>query len=484
MTRVRAGRILTVVGTTLALGLPGALVAQAAVVGVVRDSLTGRRLAGATVQLVLEAAVGARARTVDTDSAGAFRIPDVAAGRYLITFLHPRLDSLGFEAPTRALEVPEGAGEVRADLALPGARTLFAALCGARRDTTGVLIGRVLDAASGEAVATGAVVVRWAELRIDATGVHREMRSVRAPVLAEGRYAACGVPADVPVAVQATSGDGRRPAGASGAIELKLDPAAPLVYRDLLTSGSVAAAATAATPNASDNAAARPAAAAVRGGTARVAGRVRRPDGSPLAGARVVVRGTGAADSVAVSDAGGAFRLDALPGGTYPIEAIAIGFTPARAAVDLRPGQPAAVDLAVGKRVASLERVNVYAAAPRANSEFAQHMRSGAFGRFVTAADIERRGALTVGDALMMVPGLHVGASSLGRSVIVGRGRCTPTVYLDGMRLQDGATEIDNYVTPSEIGGIEVYADAMTAPAQYGRGSCASVVIWTKGTLR
>lgn len=51
-------------------------------------------------------------------------------------------------------------------------------------------------------------------------------------------------------------------------------------------------------------------------------------------------------------------------------------------------------------------------------------------------------------------------------------------------RVDGGGREIDNFVNPAELGGVEVYADPAFAPPEYARGSCASVVLWTKGALR
>ena len=398
MTDVRAatGGLASVAFTCAALAcgaaaaVPRALAAQTTVSGMVQDSIAHHPLAGATVQLVPQGTSAGAPRGIDADATGAFRFPGVAPGRYLLGFVHERLDSLGIQPPVRTIEVGPGAAEVRVDLAVPSARTIAAAICGVRHDSTGVLLGRVLDAETGDAVTAGSVLVRWGELRIDARGVHRETPSVRAALNEEGRYAACGVPIGMTVLVQASAGPTARPTAASGAIEVRMDSTGPLVHRDLFVSmpnGEVAAT-------------------SGRRGTARLSGRVRRPDGSALAGARVVVRGTGAVDSVAITDTTGAFRLDALPAGTYAVEAIAIGFTPARDAVDLRPEQAATVDLAVGARVATLQSVNVYAAHTRAGTAFAERARhASGFARFVTAADIARRVPLTIADALAMTPG-------------------------------------------------------------------------------
>jgi hypothetical protein len=50
------------------------------------------------------------------------------------------------------------------------------------------------------------------------------------------------------------------------------------------------------------------------------------------------------------------------------------------------------------------------------------------------------------------------------------------------MLLQPG-DEIDRWVSPQEVAGIEVYLDAAFAPPQYGSGrpdGCSVVLVWTR----
>src|SRR6185437_6070224 len=107
------------------------------VVGVVY-SVAQAPLANAIVQLV---SFTNRSLTyaAKTDSTGAFRIPSVQHGRYLIGFLHPALDSLGLSPPQLSMEVGDAAAH--AVLAIPSARTLRARICrSAPTDSTGVLL--------------------------------------------------------------------------------------------------------------------------------------------------------------------------------------------------------------------------------------------------------------------------------------------------------------------------------------------------------
>src|SRR5215212_569302 len=95
--------------TILALASLGALpaLAQTAVSGRVADSVAGRPLARASVQLVVEDAP-LRARTVVTDSDGRFHFDTVPPGHYLLGFLHARLDDFALQPPFRRIEVRGG----------------------------------------------------------------------------------------------------------------------------------------------------------------------------------------------------------------------------------------------------------------------------------------------------------------------------------------------------------------------------------------
>jgi hypothetical protein len=58
---------------------------------------------------------------------------------------------------------------------------------------------------------------------------------------------------------------------------------------------------------------------------------------------------------------------------------------------------------------------------------------------------------------------------------------CSPALFVDGQPAPGGISDLDA-VTPPEIEGIEVYARAATAPAQYKRldSDCAIILVWTR----
>jgi hypothetical protein len=121
---------------------------------------------------------------------------------------------------------------------------------------------------------------------------------------------------------------------------------------------------------------------------------------------------------------------------------------------------------------------------------FTARQRTG-WGTYFTREDIARRKPYQVSDLMREVPGIRVvrgiaGASIQGNSAsyILGGGRggsCT-RVWVDGFewRVVD-AGDIDTFVQPSDIIGLEVYK-AHEAPMQY-RGvddNCITILMWTR----
>jgi hypothetical protein len=500
------------------LGAPRGVQAQqgsSLIGGLVRDSLTGRPLAGARVELVLAAARESAGYVAEADSNGRFRIDAVTPGRYVIGFAHPRLDSLGLLLAPRDLDV-RASSAMNADLAVPSARGLGDVLCGMRGEGTGAIIGRVMDADDGVPVSSGTVLIRWGEIQVDSTGVHRVLRGVRARIGAGGRFAACGIPTDAPVLVQARALTDLRdgsiagpPAedslgkasiieAASDGIELTLAAGEPVRFRDIFVPS------TSLRPATVRDSLAATGGTAARAVVSRVTGRIVGVDGAPLVGARVLARAGQREPREAVSNVDGFYFLDGLVSGTQTLEVIALGYQPSRHAVDLRPTGPLTLDVRLARTVNVLSAVGVYDAPARAGTEFARRQRGGV-GVFLTSADIRRRTSTHLANALVGVAGLRViGISPNGTPLIGGRSNCTPAVFLDGFFLQDGFVDLDRWVRPSEIGGIEVYAEGVPAPPQFlgltgfnplpstrgggvsldttagGSRTCGVLVAWTK----
>ncbi len=475
MTRLRCRARLAASLTALALGpnaagaqqpvrqQPAAPPAPAAALGVVHgvvyDSLTRRPLAGAAVQIV-RAGDLLGGRTVAADSSGTFRIDSLAPGRYLVGFYHPLLDLLRVDLPPRPVEIGPGGAAVLADLGVPALDRLRPLLCGgpqAPADSTGLLAGRVRDAADDAPVAAATVVLTWSELVVGAGGVRTEHHRVPIPTDPGGTYLACGVPADVELAATVAA-----PGRAGGPVAVEV-PQRGFVLRDF-TLGDTGA--------------------VVARGTARLTGTVRDPAARPVRGARVFV--WSAASATTVGD-DGTFALGGLPAGTRTLEVRAIGFAPRRVAVDLAPGRAATVDVRMDRTVAALAPVTVFGTpAPQSPllREFLDRQRHSAFGRFLTAQDIARTEPVNITKTLpalglQLVSNGHLGTAILGRTK---RGEpCPATVVLDGAPLPAG-DDLDQLVRPDQVAGIEVYTDATFAPPQYFgplMNDCSVVLVWT-----
>jgi protocatechuate 3,4-dioxygenase beta subunit len=440
--------------------------------GMVIDSISGETLAGAIVQLV-RADSTALARSAVADSAGVFAIPAVAPGRYIIGFLHPLIDALGIEPPQRLIDVVAGQ-PLELDLATPSGERIREALCGplAPGDSSGALVGTVRDADAGTPIAGAKVVLTWRQLALDARGLRLGERRAPATARVDGSYSVCGVPSDVDIVVSADA-----PGRTSGLIELRMAPRG-LRTRDIALGDTVSARATTVTDSAVNGAPARRR--TVRRGTAQLTGVVRDSANRPVPNATVLVVGSSA---TARSGEDGRFRLDSLPAGTYSVEARAIGFAPGRAAVDLASGATRTAAVRLIRPATTLSAVVVKGKREIAGSQkladFEKRRTRGGFGSFITAEDIERRRPIYASDVLRTVPGMRVSPSGNGfGQTVTGRGNCQPTVYLDGQRMFGGSEDLDSYLRPNDIAGIEVYNGPGGRPAEY-QGDCV-IAVFTK----
>jgi hypothetical protein len=166
--------------------------------GLVFDSSAGRPLAGARVSL------RGTPFNATADATGHFRIQLADTGSYMLVFDHARLDSLGFEVPSRAVRVSEAL--TTADVAVPSLRVMRAALCPASRapERTGIVHG-IVRSASGTAMSWATIRYRWAEHVVavspdsplpPAPGVPVTTSASGATLVADarGRYLICDVP--------------------------------------------------------------------------------------------------------------------------------------------------------------------------------------------------------------------------------------------------------------------------------------------------
>jgi hypothetical protein len=210
---------------------------------------------------------------------------------------------------------------------------------------------------------------------------------------------------------------------------------------------------------------------------------VRGADGKPMPRAQVTLAGTG---RTATTGEGGAFALDALPSGSFGLDVRAIGYNPVRVVVDLLKRRPATVTVTLRDRATTLSSVVIKGKRSRSLTfleEFAQRKRRSAGGTFYGPVELEQRHPMYVTDVLRTTAGMRVSPARGFGYVVRGRGNCTPSIFLDGMPVYNGADELDQIVRPSEVMAIEVYQALGVMPAQFAglaSNGCGAVAIWTK----
>jgi hypothetical protein len=443
--------------------------------GIVHDSIGRLPLSGATVQLLAADSLASIVRTTVSDSLGRFTLGDVPDGRYRLGFLHPMLDSLGVDPPLRAVHV-DGRRPVRADLGIPSPARLRAAICGSGSapDSGAVLVGVVRDARDRAPAAGVKVVGEWLELSLRAEGVVRRTPRLVATTGDNGWFAMCNVPRAGTMMLIAS-----RDADSTDLVEVQV-PADGFLRRELYLGGARAVVVTGDTTPRADTLA--PPLGSRRTGDGRLSGKVvAAVGGRPVASALISI--SGGPQSRANDQ--GEWRLAGVPLGTRMLEVRAVGYYPERRAVDVVAGAPP-IRTALSTMKAVLDTVRVTASRQNRNMiGFAERRRSGV-GRYLTPEDIARRQPVVTSDLFRMVPGLRVDRTPIGDTEINMRGtfaeRCSPAVYIDGnyMRIL-GAADIDDWVGPEEVAGIEIYA-AGTVPQQFqpGLNGCGSIVIWTR----
>jgi hypothetical protein len=422
-----------------------------------------------------------------TDNAGRFRIDAVPVGKAVLRFYHPTLDSLGFGAAPVPVTVPDS-GSVEVRLATPAASTLHARLCPAPQpQSTGVVLGRVRDVDDNTPLPNAAVSVSWAEWNVGAGGLTRTERRAAAVTDATGAYIMCGVPADVPVVARAVAAD-----HVTGLVEIDLGQR-PFGVKDLAVSTRDA--------GAMANELARLDTVVSRGdsasttGTARLAGTVRGPDGRLLDQAQVAVYGF----PVSVrTNSDASYALTAMPAGSQTIEVRAVGFSPKRLTVALRTGERRTLDVTLDKAAQTLSSVNIVGRGTSMDRTGYESRRKAGIGQFITEEEIARRGVFDTEQVLSNVLGARViwngsenvvrftRPSGSGRSGGTFSTLCAPAFWVDGIPMPPPAPgfpeDVNTFVKPRDIRGIEVYTSPRQAPPQYRRPDveCGVVMIWTK----
>lgn len=464
--------------------------AGATVVGVVRDSIARAPLVDATVQLVAANDPARLLRTTSSDSLGRFMLKDVPLGTYLLGFFHPILDSLGVEIPLRQVRI-DSAVSIRAELAVPSAARLRSVICGSRAegDDGGVLIGVVRNAQDGAPLRDATIATEWIEYSFVKRAMSRHTVSRVANTGSNGWFAMCNVPVGGMLALVASRG-----ADSTDVIEV-LVPGEGFVRRDLYLGAMRTE-----TPPAASASAIAGSKRMVHVGSGKLSGTViRAANGVPLIGAIVRIKDGPQTRTNEL----GEWTIPNAPLGTRMLEIRALGYYPDSRHVNVvGTPEPMEIGMATVQEVLDTVMIRARRIYTRGDNGFKDRRHTGV-GRYMTEEDIARRPATFTSDLFRTMSGLRLGYASdtiatdmvlavnpddmapIDRRILmrgISGDWCAPSVFLDGTRMsQLGAGDIDAWVRPKDVAGIEVYSEA-TVPPEFTdpRSGCGSIVIWRK----
>jgi hypothetical protein len=388
----------------------------------------------------------------------------------------------------------EVAGGRRANVTLftPSVATVYSHFCAGPKDVdTGVIMGRVLDVDSRQALGGAAVSTDWTEYAIAGGRPASRRLHAAARTNANGVYLLCGVPTRMQLEVITELGGFHAGPGASA-------PDGRLVHRVDLTLSLRDSAARVAFAGDSAHADTT-----VRG-SATLRGTVVGSDGRPLRDAVVGILGT--PDS-ARTDSGGTFIIEHVPAGTRTVEVRSIGWLPASVSMDFATNGARDTALSVTRKAQALTPVAVQGS--RSSPWMAlggfEDRRKRGLGEFVTADEIARHNYTDVASILRGNGKVHVvclankrlqGVPCYPIPMMMGLSSfsvadCIPNFFVDGAQvLVTGAgpptshpfSDLNNMVPPASIRGMEIYTSPGTIPPQYDLMSstgCGSIVIWT-----
>lgn len=473
-------------------GLAVAAQERPALTGIVYDSVAGRPLAGATVQLTgATGAVVGRTASATTNADGRFSLRDLAPGRYLAGFFHDVLDTLGIEGAPVPVDI--GEREVTLALGTPSPRTMIRTICGegAATDSVGLLLGHVHSTAGRAPIAGATVTIEWGETLIERGSVRQRNVSVGVTSHGPGWFAACEVPGDIELTLSASHG-----ADTSGYVNVEI-PRGGMRHVTFLVGGAHRVPSVAVdTVTPVDTTVQLLAPEMVWRGSATLTGSVRDERGQPVPGARVFVRGTNLAGT---SSDRGYFALDSLPGGTHTLEVRALGYLPATAIVHLAAERPAQAEVFIGDRAVTLETVRVQATLvfSRNLAKFQANRERNYGGTFVGPREIERFRGMRFSNLLQGIPGVRLSYAG-GFSILMdytgadddstraSRGLCVPAFYVDGQRSQYTGAELEGLYRADEIAGVEVYVRESQRPVEFQDQNtrCGAIAVWTRPELR
>ncbi|MCC6245344.1 MAG: TonB-dependent receptor plug domain-containing protein [Gemmatimonadaceae bacterium] len=213
---------------------------------------------------------------------------------------------------------------------------------------------------------------------------------------------------------------------------------------------------------------------------------IRNDAGDALGGAQLRL----GASTSAESDAGGVATMVRVAPGEGWMRVRRIGYRPESLYVRTAAGVLVDTNIVLTRVVVDLTPITVLGRrdvkGPMAG--FYRRQATGS-GRFITAADIEKRSPNNLTDLLRSIPGFRIETRGFRNNVRIRGSRCAPLIWLDGQGLFAGDVDLDSF-DPMSFDGIEVYSGGASVPVEFqwnqaASSSCGTLVLWSRrGQLR
>lgn len=234
----------------------------------------------------------------------------------------------------------------------------------------------------------------------------------------------------------------------------------------------------------------------------RIVGRITdRNSGRPVEAAALVLAGE---DQQRLSDGSGRFSFDDLNPGVYRLAVQHLAYETIDQLINVPSDHTLEINFELTADPIELAPLVVTAVRDKRleirgfydRKELGEKIANGVF---VTREDLRRANPLRVTHYLGRLSGIRVDCTGSGNNNCTIRmtggspslsrraewGCVNANVYVDGIRVirdnQGLQDSIDNFVSPSDIAGIEVYRGPSEIPAEFGGsvGRCGAIVIWT-----
>jgi hypothetical protein len=218
----------------------------------------------------------------------------------------------------------------------------------------------------------------------------------------------------------------------------------------------------------------------------------------------LVIMMTEAGDSITsgVTDSQGRFSVTAPDPGSFILVASAFGFKETPAGLfELGADGEMDVEFRVAPAPMPIEGMLVSLQRPvlqhnLIRNGYVRRLTRG-LGHFITPAMIEENAGRGTADLFRGIPGVHLSSGERGAAFqgevmrFSGGGQfCTPTIYIDGIRMSLDMTaniSMDNLVPIEAVEAVEIYRRPAEIPVEYGStassgggGPCGVAIIWTK----